>query len=138
MASSRMTYVRIKRRHETIFLLVEPSQSFASIRTRVRQRQAAARTDMHRVAPCARCPTLSSHGRYKVRAFQAPVPQTAQILGLPEANLAIVGPDKETPYPDEALVSDHRLTDDMELYAVTSKGGTLERVELLDGPADDA
>jgi len=65
-------------------------------------------------------------------------PQTAQILGLPEGNLAIVGPDKETPFPDEALVSDHRLADDAELYALVSKGGTLERVDLLDGPAEDA
>ncbi|KAA0157562.1 hypothetical protein FNF27_00556 [Cafeteria roenbergensis] len=95
MAASRALYLRVKRQHETIFLLCEPSQSFASIRTRV-----------------------------------------AQILEIPEAELAILAPDKTLEFPDEALVSDHRLRDDDVLYAVRRLGGSLEKIELLEGPEE--
>ncbi len=86
-----------------------------------------------RVAPEAQTPVrYTSHhlGCASVRS------QVAQILEIPEAELAILAPDKTLEFPDEALVSDHRLRDDDVLYAVRRLGGSLEKIELLEGPEE--
>jgi hypothetical protein len=58
--------------------------------------------------------------------------QLAKILEIDPTELVIVGPDRETQFPDEAILSDHKLKDDTVLFALKRQGAALEKIELLD------
>ena len=118
MASKKL-YIRVKRKHETLFLLCEPSQTISSIRTRV----SAGRRTVVGAGP-------------NPRAHPPSATQAAQILGVEAEEMGLLGTDKETQLPDSELVSDSGLADDDVLYAVRKVGSGFERVDIRDGPEE--
>ncbi len=63
--------------------------------------------------------------------------QLAEIVGVTTDEVRILGPDKATIMPEEALLSDHRVEDDAVLYFVRREGTAWEAVDIVPFPTGE-